>query len=609
MTQLDRQIRRTQHRLWLNRQIANMTTSLGVAAVGFALVVLVQRLFDFAWPVMWIGVGFGAVALVVSIIWTIVTREDASTAAARLDEAAGLKERISSGHYCADAEDPFARAVLYDAERVGGSLSVRQHIRMQVPASLTLTGGSFVLAALMFLITPGLLKSDAAQASAEQEVEAQQAKLAVKRQLDPLREITEKSPELEEFAKELEGVDRFAGGDLRKPEQIRHESLKKIDHLQDAMRQKRESAAFDKVNETKKLMRRLDVPKSDDAATKKLTKALMEGDFKSAKEEVQKIKEQLATLKSEQDKEMVEKLSKQLENLSEQLEKLAQNEKLKQELEQAGIKKEDLERMLENLSKKDLDQLKKQLEEKGMSQKKIEDVAKQLQKQQQAGSTAKQLSSAMKQGAQCKNPGQAGNAMAGLSQAADQLSELEALQQEMNQLDSAIAAADQAKNDMSNPCSGCNGSGDQGGKPCSKCNGTGSGRQGNGGMGRQPGQGRGGLAPEERTAVDFKTEKGKVHTGKGAIIGQFEFEGEQVKGDVKEDIAEVVTAAEREASDRINRDRIPRQYQKAIREYFSTVQRRVEEEKAAEKEGAKSESASPGEQPAEGETDGEGTAD
>ena len=100
-------------------------------------------------------------------------------------------------------------------------------------------------------------------------------------------------------------------------------------------------------------------------------------------------------------------------------------------------------------------------------------------------------------------------------------------------------------------------------------------------MGRM-GQGRGGLAPEKQTDVAFKTERGKVHTGKGAIVGQFLVDGEQVKGDVKSNLVEVVSAAEREASDRINRDRIPRQYHTAVRAYFSNIQRSMQPDKPKE---------------------------
>ena len=96
-------------------------------------------------------------------------------------------------------------------------------------------------------------------------------------------------------------------------------------------------------------------------------------------------------------------------------------------------------------------------------------------------------------------------------------------------------------------------------------------------MGRTLGQGRGGLAPEQQTKINFKPERGKVHTGKGAIIGQFLVDGEQLKGDVSGDLVDLVSAAERDASDRISRDRIPRQYQKAVKAYFSSVRRSLKE--------------------------------
>ena len=86
--------------------------------------------------------------------------------------------------------------------------------------------------------------------------------------------------------------------------------------------------------------------------------------------------------------------------------------------------------------------------------------------------------------------------------------------------------------------------------------------------------------------MGFKTERGKVHTGKGAIIGQFLFDGEQVKGDVTSSFTDVVLAAEHDASDRINRNRIPRQYHKAVKTYFSTVQRSIKDVKFSEPKAA-----------------------
>ena len=94
-------------------------------------------------------------------------------------------------------------------------------------------------------------------------------------------------------------------------------------------------------------------------------------------------------------------------------------------------------------------------------------------------------------------------------------------------------------------------------------------------MGPQMGIGRGGIAPTEQTSTAFKTERAKVQTTKGAIVGQFLVDGEQVRGETSKALEEVVAAAERDASDLVYRDRIPRQYHKAVRKYFKAIQETV----------------------------------
>jgi chromosome segregation ATPase len=272
--------------------------------------------------------------------------------------------------------------------------------------------------------------------------------------MEDVRKMTEQTPALQDLTEKLEGADKLTAGELKRPGDIRYEAIKKIDRLADAVKQKRKSGKYDAVNEMRKRLRRLKVPKSIDAPTQRLAEALNKGDFKSAKEEIKRLREQLATLKSEQDKELVAKMGKQLDQLAKQLENVAKDEKLAKKLEDAGIKKEDVDRMLENLSKKDLDQLKKQLEEKGMDQKQIQKIAKQMQQQQQAGKMAKQMAKSMSQCAQCAKSGQTGEAAAGLSAAADQLGELEQLEQEMNQIESTMAGLQEAKQDLERPCPG-----------------------------------------------------------------------------------------------------------------------------------------------------------
>lgn len=452
MTQLEHQIHATQRRLWLIRWLDDASVFLAAAGLVFAAVVVIQRLYDLPIPVGQVALGLLAMGLIGALIRTLVRREDASVAAARLDEAAGLRERISTGQFCLKVDDPFAQAVVADAERTAAGLSVRSHIRLRSPRATGLAVGSCVLSLLMFLLPLGLLKTTEAKEAAKTEAATEQAKVAVKKQLEAVKKLTEETPALADLQEPAADLDKLAGGLLQKPADIRHEAVKKIDRLEDAVRQKMASDQYEAVPQMRKMLRGLKTPGSPEAPTQKLAEALQKGDFKTAKEEVEALKDQLATLKSDQDKEMVDKMSKQLEDLAKQLEKLSVDPKLVEKLEQAGIKKEDIERMLERLSSKDLEQLKKQLEEKGLDQQQIEKMAKQLQQRQQAGTMSKKLADAMKQGAKANQPGQMSNAMEGMSQAAEQLSELEQLEQEMSQLDSTMTALQDAKDQIDKQC-------------------------------------------------------------------------------------------------------------------------------------------------------------
>ena len=99
MTQLERQIDAAKRRLWLNRWLGTTCWAIAIAATSFAFVVLIQRLYDAPVPLLGIGGAMLAGAVIASTVWLVVKREDAPAAAAALDEAAGLRERLSSGWF------------------------------------------------------------------------------------------------------------------------------------------------------------------------------------------------------------------------------------------------------------------------------------------------------------------------------------------------------------------------------------------------------------------------------------------------------------------------------------------------------------------------------
>jgi hypothetical protein len=452
MTQLDKHVQTAFRRLWMNRWFHIAATCLTAAFGVFGVLVLVQRLFELALPVWIIGAGLVVVAMIGSLFWAQATKPTTDFAAAEVDRAAGLSERLSSGLYCRASDDPFARAVVEDADRIARSIRVQEHIRLVAPRSLSWTACSMVLASLAFLVTPGLFQSNEAEAADENSEAIEQAHVAVKKQLDSLKQFADITPEVEDFSKDLEKLQQDGGGKLRRAEDIRHEAIKKIDRLEDALKEKRKSETYKAVPELKKMLRGLKIPEPTDPTISKITQSLAKGDFKTAKEEVEKLKEQLATLKSEEDKEFAKKVGKQLEQLAKKLEEIAKDDKLQQKLEQAGIKKEDAKRMLEKLTKKDLDQLQKQLEKNGMSQKQIEKMKKQMQQKQQAKSMAQKMAQGMKKAGAGARDGKTGQSMAGLKMAGEQLSDLEKLEQEMNEIESAMAGLQNAKDKIDKPC-------------------------------------------------------------------------------------------------------------------------------------------------------------
>ncbi len=576
MSNVQKQVARTRTRLWMNQWIAVTARVVTWVAVGFAVFVLAGRLSG--WQLPWLmiaGIATG-MALVAGTIWSLVSAPTEAQAAAALDNAAGFSERVSSSLYLTDSSDPFDKAVCSDAANVASSVTVRKHLRLRWPHAATSAIAASLVALAMFLIPNGLFQSDDSKERVQDSVQVERTKIEVNKRLEKIKKMAKGNPAMSDMKDEIEKLEAMSEAKMNKPEELRHQGIKKIDHLADALRKKQDDEKYDKVTETKRMLRALKEPTGERTPVQKLTRELAAGDFKSAKQSLEKMREQLATLKQESDKEFTEKMQKQLADLAKQLDNIAKQEQLQKKLEQAGIKKEDVERMLQKLTKEDLEQMKKTLEKNGLSQKQIDKLAQQVKKQQGAKQAINQMSEQMQKAAQAAASGQMDSASSEMQAAGEQLSEMESLEQEMSQLESTLSDLETAKNDMNDSCKQCSGTGQKDGKSCSGCNGSGMGQGSGKGSGSGSGQGdigqgRGGLAQKEQTNIGFKIERGKVETTKGRIIGQFLVDGEQVKGEASEEFVELIAAAERDAIDTVDNDRIPRQYQKAVREYFKRL--------------------------------------
>lgn len=578
MTSLRRNVNSTRFRLAMNDYFSAQGWCLLVAAVVWIIVALADKLFDLGLPWLHLGLALAGLSLLTAVIWARMLRKDDLTAATILDRAAGLQERTSSGLFCSDSSDPFAQAVTQDAETANQSISVRSFIKFRWPASLSLAAVALVFAlGISFLpISPLQAGQDSATSrDLEEEIRKTEVKRA-KRNLQELKDRIEKQPGLSELKKQLKTIDDLPVEKLNTLTSIRREAIKKIEKFSDTMKRARDEK-FDRMQELKRMFRGLKAQREPKTPTEKLAKALAKGDFKAARDAVREMKEKLAKMAVLNDPEKQKEMQEQLEKLAKQLEQVAKQkqrkEQLKKEMQSAGLDPETAKRLLENLTKQDIQKALEEMKKNGASQKQLEEMAKKCKACQNAGSQGSSLAEAMQQAAQAmKSDAGMADAAAALEQMGDQLNASEQLQQQLGELDAMLADAQDMKNEMSDgdndgDCQNC------GGKGCSKCGGSGK-RQGRGGMGRL-GRGRGGRADDQETAVRFKKERTPVHTTAGSIIGKMFIDGEQIRGDVSSEAVELMAAAQRDATDAINKNKIPNQYSDAVKSYFSRSRRAI----------------------------------
>jgi tetratricopeptide (TPR) repeat protein len=604
---VDRTVRRAQYRLWLNRWLRLLGWSATIAGAGYVLVVLPNKLLnltDYGWFHPGAAAGAAGLAVVGSLVWLLATREDRRTAATALDLAAGLKERISSGLYCRASDDPFARAVFADARRVSRSVTPRRHLRLTYPRSASYAFGVSAVALIVtFLIPPMDLlgKQEEKQQAERKHQVVQRTEAVVRKTFDEVRKLADENPLLKKM-EGLENLDPLTEAKADTAMDVRRDAIKKIDNLVRSVRDHPKMGNEQQLDAMKKMLRRAsNLSQNQDSRTRELNKALASGDFKAAREALQKIAQDLSKeAKTPEDKARCEQMAKQLDNLAKRLEQAAQAQKLDKEtreaLEKSGADPNEVQKKLASMSEEDLKKLAEQLEKSGMSKQQAQQIAKQLQQKQQACRSCQGLGQGLSQLAQAaagaasgaqSQGSNSGAAAAGMQMAGQQLSQMEQLEQQLNDLQAAMADLQDMKDGLGQSCPQCHGTGMYNGQPCSACGGSGmQGGLGGQGAGGQAGQGpgggmgglgvgRGGVAPEKATAFKMTPKKAPIFTEKGALIGQTWVDGEQIKGDAGAEFVETVLTAERDAAESIRKETMPRQYQHTTGRYFSRMAKEV----------------------------------
>jgi len=394
---------------------------------------------------------------VIALVGTYLARISALRAAVAIDEAAGLKERLSTALTCRRDTDPYAQAAVHDAEQTATRVHVPSHLRLRSPALWPWSLATVLVAVILYAFLPVIdILAEQEQAGPEQveatAVEREQVTVTFNEQQERLKELAERNPELKDLVKDLEPLS-LPDEPTATPEDIRREAVKKLDNVAEKLSQEKESRQLDALKRINRLMAQLDKPAGDDPASE-LSKALAQGDMQRAQQALSELKKKLeeaAKGGDPQAKQEMAEMQKQLDNLAKQLAKLGDNTQLQKDLERkAGLSEEDAKKLLEQLAKLDPKQMQKELQrqlaDSGMSPEQIKELAKKLADQKAAMKKCQGLGKCLANAAaamqQCDSPNgnaAAANAMAALDGAMGQLSDLEMAQQMLSEIEAELS--------------------------------------------------------------------------------------------------------------------------------------------------------------------------
>lgn len=621
MSHIERQVRSAKRRLWLNRWLRSFGWAMVIATSVWMIVWIADRLLVLGWPMHWLAAGLSGAAFIGSIVWFAITREASADAAEALDAAAGLKERISTSLHFSTSDDPFAQAATADAEKRVAGLTARAFIPVRWNRSLTWCL-ALVAAASVSLLIPewdvfGRRKQK--NEALAREAAVQKVQLATAKTAEAIKHVVEKIPELENSAEYKELQAGIKGPD-KGPEEMRREAIKKLDRMSERLKKEAAAERFKALEETKKQMAKAIESENIKTEMGRMMDALSNGNMKEARDELKKAQESLAkrTKEGKIDPKKSKEMQQQLEQMAKKLEQAAQQQQQQgqQQLQNQGMSREEAKKTLEALAKADKKQLEQmarelaeRMKDKGMTEQQAKEMLEKLQQKQQASGQCEKMGENLSKAGQKMSEGEMEAAAEAMEKIGEQLSDMEQLEQTLNDIESQMSELQEARDELSEKegddegesqgdqkegeCQSCNGSGHRkDGAPCTDCEGTGqcngkSGKQGNGGKGRKGGKGKGigsgangeqeGVDPNDPDRLDAEKADTVTKRASGRIdptgrsIGQQFLKGRQIKGRTEVEILDAATAAELDATDALNRDRVTRNYRNSVKSYFDRL--------------------------------------
>lgn len=522
-----------------------------IAIISRAIWVLPWQ--DRLWDGGWI-VGSTLLGLAVAIVVAIGSAPSLERAAAEVDARFGLQERLSSVLTLSaeSRQTEIGQALVADAEHRAQPIDVRERFSV-APSRLAwlplLPAVMLVLGLFLPPAVPESLDPNATAASAARSDQVKAASAALKQKLQQKRQEAEQAglKEAEAFFKKLEGeLDQLAKKSALDPK----ETMIAMNNIKKQLDERREQLGS--PEQLRQALAKL--PEVEPGPMKELAKAIQQGEFAEAQKQLKSLAEQLRDESLTESQR--EELKKQIESLRDQIAK---------EAERTAQAKEQLQQQIERA----------RAEGRTEDEAKLRQQLAQVESQEKQNQSLQQLAETMNRAAESLSQGKAGEASAAMEDLADQMGQLQADQEQWEDLQDALESLAQSKQQMR--CESCSGQG------CQACRGKGQGQadamaagnadaEGTGkpgnGLGRGTGQGD---RPEEATETGtYDTQvRSQPQAGPGIIAGRAD--GPNRKGVSREAIKAAVMGAISDQVDPLENQTLPRVERDHARDYFDRL--------------------------------------
>lgn len=566
-TEIQRQVNKVRRRLFVQELFKHAITAAVVAIVATIGWVLAKPyVWKEAEPWMRWAVlgGVGGAGLIVAFIVAWIRRPDTTRSALWLDEAFGLRERITTSLALSneDAHTSAGEALLADATKRIKDISVSVRFPIRVGwRSWLVPSAAAALALVIYFYNP--VVAPTLQAKVEEKKLTEAEKAALDKKMKPL-ERTKREPVAgdkpkSEDLKRLEArLDEIARQPRDNAQQLR-ERMKDMTPLEDAVKKlERERADKSRMMQQQLQMKDGLTPSdsnSKDGPANDFQKALAEGDLDKAKDELDKLAKRIANDQlSEADK---QQLAKQLDNLQKKLNDLANQ-----------TNKEEMLKKLADEGKLDQEALERELKQLKQDNEKLKDLQK--------------LADKLNQCQNCMKSGDMAGAQKALSEAGDKLAQASREQSELDDLREQLQDLRDCKDAMAKAIDELENTGGEGGE----------GGQ-NPGQGDRPGRGDfaqgGGVGQGKRP----DGEQGKIRPYDARQQGKFDPKGQKVfdgfvagqafKKKSSMDLIGDIKQAVQDAPEAIESQRIPKAARDMMKGYFKNLGGQTEGEKKEEK--------------------------